>query len=84
MVDEAFMPFAEIIRRIVDFRTVIDDTDLGIRLSVQSCEIELPVELDVEAREHGAVRIGSTPPLYNVNTSFKPSLHRLRFTVQAD
>ena len=30
--------------------------------------------------EGGELRIGSTPPLYYVDTSIRPSFHRLKFT----
>ena len=39
------------------------------------------MELDV-VRDGDGLQIGSTPPLYYVNTTFLPSFHRVRFTVQ--
>jgi hypothetical protein len=82
MIDEAFRPFAEIIERIVSFNPAVEDARAGVRSYIHTCEIELPVELDIARDEAGALRIGTTPPLYHVDTSFRPSFHRLRFTVQ--
>ena len=47
-------------------------------------EIEAPVELDVTRDDHGTLQIGSTPPLYYVDTSLRPSYHRLRFVAAVD
>ena len=43
-----------------------------------------PVELDVSRDADGVLRIGSTPPLYYVDTSMRPSYHRLRFRAELD
>jgi hypothetical protein len=79
MIDEAFMPFQKVITQMLSFGGEIIDTDAGIHSYIYECEIESPVELDVVRNEEGQLQIGSTPPLYNVNTSFLPSFHRLKF-----
>lgn len=80
--DEAFMPFQQIIERMLSFGGEFVDDEAGVRSYIYECEIESPVELDVVRDEQGALRIGSTPPLYYVDTSIRPSFHRLRFTAQ--
>lgn len=82
MIDEAFRPFAGVIEDLVSFRNEFVDQEAGVRSYIHTCEIELPVELDV-VRDGDRLQIGSTPPLYNVRTTFLPSFHRIRFTVQA-
>jgi hypothetical protein len=82
MIDEAFMPFGEIVRRLLAFRGEIIDDAAGVRSYIYACEIESPVELDIVLDEHGALQIGSTPPLYYVNTSLRPSYHKLRITAE--
>lgn len=80
MIDEAFMPFQQIIERMLAFDGDLVDEEMGVRSYIYECEIESPVELNVVRDEQGALRIGSTPPLYYVETSISPSFHRLRFT----
>jgi len=80
VIDEAFMPFAKIIERMLTLEGPLVDDEAGVRLYVSACEIESPVELDVVREEDGSLRIGSTPPLYYVDTSIRPSFHRLSFT----
>jgi len=77
--DEAFMPFEEIVRRLVAFGDEIVDEENGIRSYIYEYNIESPVELDVFKDDEGQLKIGSTPPLYYVDTSIKPSFHRLTF-----
>jgi hypothetical protein len=79
MIDEAFMPFQQILENMLAFGGEIVDDEAGIRSYIYECEIDSPVELDVRRDEQGNVRIGSTPPLYHVDTSFQPSYHRLKF-----
>ena len=78
--DEAFLPFNEIIRRAMAFRGEIVDEAAGVRSYIHACEVGMPVELDVTRDEAGMLRIGSTPPLYYVDTSLRPSYHRIKFT----
>jgi hypothetical protein len=82
MMDEAFLPFQEIIEQMLSFGGEIINEEMGVHSYIYACEIESPVELDVFRDEKGGLHIGSTPPLYNVDTSFKPSFHRLRFMAQ--
>jgi hypothetical protein len=78
--DEAFLPLCEIIRRAMAFRGEVVDEAAGVRSYINACDVEMPVELDVTRDEAGRLRIGSTPPLYYVDTSFRPSYHRIKFT----
>ncbi len=82
MIDEAFMPFQQIIEKMLAFGGEIVDDEAGVRSYIYKCEIESPVELDVVRDDKGALHIGSTPPLYYVDTSIRPSFHRLKFTAQ--
>lgn len=74
--DEAYLPFAGIVERMLAFRGEINAA--GMRSRIYECEIEMPVELWVGRDDEGALAIGSTPPLYRVATSFLPSFHRVR------
>jgi hypothetical protein len=84
MIDQAFLPFAAVIEQLVSFREELVDDDAGVRSYVHTYEIELPVEFDVVRDADGRLRIGSTPPLYYVDTSFRPSFHRLRLKAERD
>lgn len=77
--DEAFMPFEKIIRRMLSFGDELIDEEQGVHSYIYQYEIESPVELDVVRGENGELQIGSTPPLYYVDTSIRPSFHRLKF-----
>jgi hypothetical protein len=81
MIDPAFRSFGQLIAQLLDFDGDIRDDRLGVHSYIYECELEAPVELDVDVAAQ-SVRIGSTPPLYDVDTTFRPSLHRLRLLAQ--
>jgi hypothetical protein len=80
--DEAFLPLHRLVERMAPTGADFVDEEMGVHSYVTSFEVESPVELDVVVDATGAVRIGSTPPLYYVDTSIRPSFHRLRFKAQ--
>jgi hypothetical protein len=79
--DEAFASLGQIIAEMLVFPELIDE-EAGVRSYVQRCRIESPVELSIGVEPGGDVRIGSTPPLYYVDTSFRPSYHHLSFAAE--
>jgi hypothetical protein len=80
--DEAFMPLHRLVESLAPTGADFVDEEMGVHTYVTAFEIESPVELDVVMDAEGVLRIGSTPPLYYVDTSIRPSFHRLRFTAQ--
>jgi hypothetical protein len=80
MIDDAFLPFREIVSRMLAFDGVIADDEAGVRSEIVSCAIDSPVELDLSRDGAGNLQIGTTPPLYYVDTSIRPVFHRMRFT----
>jgi hypothetical protein len=82
MMDEAFFPLREMIRDLASFPGEFVDDEAGVRSYIHAFEIESPVELDVFRNEEGEVRIGSAPPLYRVDTTFRPWYHNIRFTAE--
>jgi hypothetical protein len=82
MLDEAFMPFQQLLERMLSFGGEIVDEETGIRFYVHECAVESPVELDVVRDEQGRLQIGSIPPLYSVDTSIRPVFHHLRFSAR--
>ena len=84
MLDQAFLPFQQIVERLSSFDGDLLDEGAGVHSYIYEFEIESPIEMDVVRDDAGTLRIGSTPPLYDVNTTFRPSFHRLRFTARAN
>jgi len=80
MIDEAFFPFQEIIRKLTSFNGTLEDKEESVRSYIYEFSVETPLELDVVVDDENWVHIGSTPPIYDVDTSFRPSFHNIRFT----
>jgi len=79
--DEAFVPMHRVIGGMRPTADVRDDV-LGIHSYISRVEIDAPVELDITRDGGGTIQIGSTPPLYYVDTSLRPSYHRMRFVAE--
>jgi hypothetical protein len=82
--DEAFIGLHTLVEALLDFDEQLVDENAGVRSAITAYEIETPIELDISRATNGAVRIGSTPPLYRVDTSIRPSFHTVRFRAELD
>lgn len=80
--DEAFHPLHRVIVGLAPTQAELRDDDAGVRSYIHRFEIDSPLELDVSRDDEGVVRIGTTPPLYYVSTSYRPSYHRMRFRAE--
>lgn len=58
------------------------DMNSGSHTYISQLLIEMPVELDIFRGETDTIEIGSIPPLYSEETSFLPSYHRVKFTIE--
>lgn len=81
-IDEAMMPFEEMINTLVEPVEEIADEENGVNMYVSSIALDMPIQLDVVVDENGKVMLGATPPLYKVETSFETVFHQLRFTFE--
>jgi hypothetical protein len=82
--DEAFNPFSEILRTLSSFSGEFADPEDGVRTYITAVSIDTPLELDVTRGPEGALRIGTSPPLYSLMTSMPPSFHWLSFTAKLE
>lgn len=80
--DESFLPFNEIIEKFLSIEGEIYDDNNGIHSYIYEFEVGTPVELDVLRDENGQLKLGSIPPLYRVETSFRPSYHSITFKAE--
>ncbi len=80
MIDEAFLPFGEIMRKLTALNGALEHHEAGVRSYIYEFSVETPVELDVVRSADDSIHIGTVPPLYDLDTTFRPSLHTIRFT----
>jgi hypothetical protein len=83
VIDEAFAWLGENVVAYTDIAGEIRDEAAGVRMRIEEMSVDTPVELDVRVDADGHVSLGCAPPLYPVETTFAPVLHRLRFTARA-
>jgi hypothetical protein len=77
MIDEAFLQLQHIVEKLTDLDGEFYDDSEMIHMYINEFEIESPVEFDILVDENGKVQIGTTPPLYRVDTTIRPSFHRI-------
>lgn len=82
MMDEAFLPLNSIIDKILDIPGDFKDEENGVHSYIYEIEVGTPIELDISMNDDGTVRIGTVPPIYRVDTSFRPSYHSI--TIKAE
>lgn len=80
--DEAFLPFHELLLRLTAIEGEITEPAEGVRLEINHVEIETPIELTIVSTAEGTVELGIAPPLYPLETSFQPAYHQFRFTTE--
>ena len=78
-IDEALVPFHEHINAMLDIEGYIKNDDAGCSSMIEEVGIESPVQLDIIVDDEGKVTIGSSPPLYYVDTAVQPIFHSIRF-----
>lgn len=79
--DAAFMPLRQFFDQMLShLGEELVDNETGVRSHIYECSIESPLELDLLRDERGTLHLGATPPLYYVDTTFRPSFHRISFT----
>lgn len=82
--DDAFLPLPQMLGELTAMPGEIHDADAGVRSYISAFEIESPIELDLYRDEAGKLCMGSVPPLYRVDTSFRPSYHHIRLVAECD
>jgi len=79
--DEAFVPLHQLMLGMTAGGGVRSQ-EHGVEMVIHRFSVESPIELDLSAHDDGSVAIGSVPPLYRVETTFRPSYHQIRFTAE--
>lgn len=80
MMDEAFLPLREALSQMLDIAGTLVNEEAGVQSHIYECTVELPIEMDVTRGLDGQLALGSVPPLYYVDTTYRPAYHRVRFT----
>ncbi|HEY0356059.1 MAG TPA: hypothetical protein VGC29_07650 [Flavisolibacter sp.] len=79
-IDEAMVPLHEQIIAMLEIEDGTLETEIGgFKMSIEAVGIESPVQLDVLVNGDGSVTLGSSPPLYYVETGVLPVFHNIRF-----
>lgn len=67
-------PFADVVLALA---AVAQDDRTEATMDIAQVRVSFPVELEIEADEHGRVSVGGAPPLLRTRTSVMPVFHQL-------
>lgn len=81
VMDEAFLPLSALAAQVQAVPHGIRDDEAGVSMQISRCVMETPIELELVRDEQGRLAIGTTPPLYRLDTSFQPVFHQIRMTI---
>ena len=82
IIDESMMTVEEMVNELIGPIEEIVDQEEGVVQSIHKLEMNMPVQLEVVVDDDGNVQIGTTPPLYKLETSFMPVFHQLSFSFE--
>lgn len=79
--DPAFALLRDNIAAYSDLVGEVRDDAAGVRMQLEEVTIETPIELEVHVGPDGKLELGCAPPVYPVEVSVEPILHRFRVTL---
>ena len=82
--DEHLHPFDALVLGVSDLDAGLRDEAAGVAMSVERVAVDLPVEVWVDVAADGTVTLNGAPPTQHVETTWMPTLHRLRLEVRAE
>lgn len=83
-VDEAMLEMGEFVYEMSDIDGYLTSEEAEFALKMEHVELDMPIQLDVKVAEDGTVKIGSSPPLYYVETTVMPVFHQMKIHIERD
>lgn len=83
-IDEAQVPFHEHLWAMLEVDGEVTDEENGIKMQISEIMIDSPVQLDIVTGENGEMVIGSSPPLYYLETGIMPVFHNISCRIVAE
>ena len=71
----------DLVTRFAMIHSLVDD---HLIYSIDKITISVPIELNVAVNEDGIVRLTSSPPSQQIETSFMPVFHQLGMVINAE
>lgn len=84
VIDEAMMEMGEFISQMSEVEGYLLDEKWQTATRLENVEMEIPIQLDLHVNDDGLLTIGSSPPLFYVNTTVMPVFHQLKVTISVN
>lgn len=84
VIDEAMLEMSGFIDEMTDLDVYLVAEEEDFAMYAEKVTLDLPVQLDIGVLDDGQVVIGSSPPLYYVETTIMPVFHQLKVTIEKE
>lgn len=84
VIDEAMVEMSEFISQMTEVDGYLFDEEWQTATRLENVEMEIPIQLDLHVSDNGLVTIGSSPPLFYVDTTVMPVFHQLKVTISVN
>ncbi len=82
--DDILMPFATFVQDLADHSLQVADPISGQALTVETMNLNLPIEIRVEVDDAGAVTLKGSPPTQRTETTILPVFHQIQLRIAQD
>lgn len=83
-IDEAMLEIGDFVSQMSDIDGYLTSEEAEFALEMEKVDLDMPLQLDIRVAEDGRVNIGSSPPLYYVETTIMPVFHQIQISIDVD
>lgn len=83
-IDEAMLEIGDFVGQMSEIDGYLFSGEEQFNLYAERISLDMPVQLDIKVTDTGIVKIGSSPPLYYVETSIMPVFHQIRINMESN
>lgn len=83
-VDEAMLEMGDFVAQMSDIEGLLVSEEEAMVMQAEKVSLDIPIQLDLRVQEDGTVVIGTSPPLYYVETTIMPVFHQMQLNIEID
>jgi hypothetical protein len=81
-IDEAMLEMNEFIAQMTEVEGYLYDEEMETAMQLEKVKLSVPIQLDLQVQDDGAIALGGSPPLYYVETTILPVFHQLTVNIE--
>ncbi|ELR72568.1 hypothetical protein C900_01242 [Fulvivirga imtechensis AK7] len=84
IIDEDMLEMGDFVSEMSDIEGYLISEEEEMVMRAESVSLDFPMQLDIRVLESGEIKIGSSPPLYYVDTTIMPVFHQMKLNITVD